>query len=180
VQQRQHQPVHSIGPVVQADCRDRLEYFPDGRQLHCVDIENCMGGPSRGRPALEWAAEAYRRAASVRAQDHIIVAADRSLVFDCHEVFPRARILAGTGPDGADQALLATLTDPGLPWIAQRFDRVVIGSGDHAFSFAARRLVDLGVEVGIVAIPGSISGALVRCSSFVLPLTRSVSRLEVR
>lgn len=139
-----------------------------------------MGGPRKGRLALEWAAKAYRRAASVRTEDHIIVAADRSLVFDCHEVFPRARVLSGTGPDGADQALLAALTDPGLPWVARRYDRVVIGSGDHAFSFAARRLVDLGVEVGIVAIPGSVSGTLLRCASFTRPLTRSRPDLAVR
>ncbi len=61
------------------------------------------------------------------------------------------------GQDAADLYLLA-----GAPpeWVAKRFGRVVIGSGDHIFATRARMIRNLGVQVTVVSRSDSLSGAL--------------------
>jgi hypothetical protein len=51
---------------------------------------------------------------------------------------PGCRIVCRSGKDGADKALIDEVADS--DWIESRFDRVVIGSGDHAFADAAHCL----------------------------------------
>jgi hypothetical protein len=79
-----------------------------------------------------------------------------------------AQLVIGRGVDGADRALLAMVADP--RWVAARFDRVVLGSGDGIFVSALASLRNLGVATGIVAPENNISWALRRQADFVRPL----------
>ena len=77
----------------------------------------------------------------------------------------RIRRVGRHGPDGADTALLDVLGD--LEWIAQRYDRVVIGSGDHCFAPVVMGLAQHGILAGVVAPKGSVSNSLGRLAAFV-------------
>jgi hypothetical protein len=120
-----------------------------GRTLHLVDIENLSGGPQRTLEEHLHAYRAYVRRAEVGHDDQIVVAACgkvmRSLAFELP-----SGILQRTanGSDGADRALLAHDTPER---IALRFERLVIGSGDHAFVDLALAVQAMGVTVVVVS-----------------------------
>ena len=129
------------------------------RTLHLVDIENLSGGPTvrPGRHVDAW--RAFVRRAGVRDTDQVVVAACervmRTLMFELPSWVSKHSAI---GADGADRVLL----DVGTPgWIAQRFGRVVIGSGDHAFAELGRELLALGVQVIVVSGAGHRSRDLV-------------------
>lgn len=55
----------------------------------------------------------------------------------------------------------------------KRFNRVVIGSGDHTFAGSARSLIDAGIVVSVVATPRGLSRHL---SAAVGPNVRLIRR----
>lgn len=63
----------------------------------------------------------------------------------------RPRFVVGSGVNGADLALLEVLREER---IEERFDRVVVASGDGIFTDAVARLGAAGVEVTVVARSG--------------------------
>jgi len=140
-------------------------YAPLGRTLVVVDIENIMGGPLRGADVMADAYEQLLRSVLVRENDHLIVAANHRLAVDVKIAWPACRVIAGGGPNGADEALLAELSD--VAWISERFDRVIIGSGDGIFVGAVHALRSAGLPVGVISRGGCLSGALRRAASFV-------------
>ncbi|WP_420615956.1 NYN domain-containing protein [Candidatus Palauibacter sp.] len=144
---------------------ERLDYVPPGRSLHLLDVENLMGGPKRGVHALEFACNAYRETGLVACGDHITMAANPHLIHDAVHCWPGAKSMIGKGPDGADRALINAASN--VEWVARRFDRIVIGSGDGIFHRLARRFRALGIEVGVVARVGSLAYILRRQASFV-------------
>ena len=144
---------------------ERCGYVPPGRSLHLLDLENLMGGPYCGARALESASDAYRRIAPVGVYDHVIVAANRHLIFDAARCWPGSQALVGDGPDGADLALISAASN--VAEVARRFDRIVIGSGDGIFHSLATRYGALGLEVGVVATPSGLAHVLARQASFV-------------
>ena len=115
------------------------------RSLHLVDVENLAGGPAHvgDFPA---AVRRYQAVADYGASDLLIVAADialwRQTIFD----LPDGQYLPGRGPDGADTALLRAAPPE---WIVRRFDRLIIGSGDHIFASLARTVRAFGVDVTV-------------------------------
>ena len=143
----------------------RLAYVPAGRTLHLVDIENLMGGPFAGEHALQSASAEYRRVAAVRPSDIVTVACNPALAFDAGDAWPEAELRVGPGPDGADRALLSRISDD--RWVARRFDRVVIGSGDGIFANATGALKQWGVAVGVVSLKTSLAFPLRQCADFV-------------
>ena len=68
-----------------------------------------------------------------------------------------ARRLLGSGPDGADKALLSLIQKENLH---ERFDTVIIGSGDGIFTNAATELIAKGVHVIAAYANGGISKKL--------------------
>lgn len=147
---------------------DRLAWVPEGRALHLIDIENLMGGPLNGIPALERAISDYMQATLVGAMDQFVVACNPGLAFLAGRGLPKAQLLMRAGSDGADLALIEWASD--VIWIAGRFDRLIIGSGDGIFETVAYAYRALGIEVGVVARQGSISDRLGRASSWVTHL----------
>ena len=71
--------------------------------------------------------------------------------------WPGTKVLAGHGRDGADKALLEFAD---VRHIATRYDRVVVGSGDHIFAPLVSELMAAGVMVTVVAPSKSIAWAL--------------------
>lgn len=142
----------------------RASYAPAGRTLHLVDLENLMGGPFQPRSILRRVSDLYRTSAPVRNADHVIVAVNPALVVEAALAWSGARLLMAGGPDGADLALLEEVQN--VEWVASRYDRVVIGSGDGIFAPVADAIRTCGIAVGVVAQEGRMSMHLARCSHF--------------
>lgn len=63
-----------------------------------------------------------------------------------------------SGRDGADLALLEHIAD--YSWVAERYQQVVIASGDHIFATAVARLKAMGLEVVVIAPDHGLSAAM--------------------
>jgi hypothetical protein len=148
-----------------------LDRRPDatfaGRALHLVDIENLAGGPARVDVWFTPAVHEYLAVAEPNDADQMITAADISLWRRTAFDIPLGRYLPGRGPDGADHALLDAAP---AEWVSSRFHRLVIGSGDHAFTDLALAVRSAGVEVVVVARPALLSGSLRRSADVVVAL----------
>ena len=154
----------------------RVSYVRGGRTLHILDLENLCGGPDQ-IPAEKYAvADLYRTQAEIAEDDHVVVGANPSSLIDCFDIFPGSRLVGQHGPDGADLALLGALRH--IHWVAQRYDRVIIGSGDHCFAPSAAALRARGILVGVVAREGSVSRSLAASAGFVR-LLRHTSSLRL-
>lgn len=141
---------------------------PARRTLHLVDIENLAGGPARVDRWFGSALRQYQAVAEPRPVDHVVMAADRTVYArTAWDVDPGWTYRFGIGPDGADRALLDA-ADPG--WVHGRFDRVVVGSGDHAFAPLVVDLLGRGVPVTVVSRPRNLSGRLRRSGAHVVTL----------
>jgi hypothetical protein len=135
------------------------------RSLHLVDLENLLADPWARGPCVGHALDEYLARARFRRGDLVFVAGnpwlmvelgwsqiDSARPVECHR-------FAARGPQGADNKLLEASP---LAWVARRFDRLVVGSGDGVF---ADRLVAArasGLSVRIVSRPESLSGRLAR------------------
>jgi hypothetical protein len=150
------------GPADDADVgvvrRPRPPSRPAGRALHLVDIENLVGGPSATRSAVDLVWRQYRVLAECTEQDQVHMAADRSLyVRTAFDLGAGIAYHPAVGRDGADNRLLAVAP---AGWVTARFDRLVIGSGDHAFAALAASARAAGLRVLAVARPGTLAREL--------------------
>jgi hypothetical protein len=92
------------------------------------------------------------------------------LAVDVFDVWPHARLVVGAGPDGADEALIAAISD--VSWTASRYDRLVVGSGDGIFSVVIAAYRAAGIPVGVVSRPSSLSVSVAALASTVALLPR--------
>lgn len=120
------------------------------RTHHVLDIENLAGAADCSEQEIALVAEDYRRAVEIGPMDQITIgcshfAAKRGVLYGWG---PGPQFTFGSGPDGADLALLQVIESEEL---GQRFDRVVIGSGDGIFALPCAELNAQGVEVTVVA-----------------------------
>ncbi len=141
-------PLHRANPAVLGPV------LRVGRSIHVVDVENLNKGPAAD----------YQPVASLWADivhpepgDLIVCASDVTGVFAVHAAFPSARQLVGRGPDGADRVLGDVLSEPILP---DRFDTIVLGSGDGYFAAHLRRLRQQGLHTVVVSRLGQTSALL--------------------
>jgi hypothetical protein len=145
----------------------------NGRTLHILDLENLAGGDfSRFSEALG----SYRSVSRIAPYDHVVIGCDASHVFPCRRAAPSARLVFGRSSDGADRALARELSDP--TWIASRYGRVIIGSGDHFFAPAVWDLRHAGLSVVVVAIATSLSRELHRAAGLVKLMPEGTRQLE--
>ena len=147
----------------------RAGYVPHGRTLHILDFENLCTGPERIPELRDLVADSYRQVAEMTPGDHVVVGVNPNNLFPSAGVFPGCRFVAGHGPDGADHALLKVVED--TDWVARRFDRVVIGSGDHCFVPVVVQLGRRGILVTVVAQRKCISLDLARAATLTLLLS---------
>lgn len=141
--------------------------LPRGRTLHLVDIENLADCHPPDRRAVRVASRAYRYVACPRLDDHVVIGCDSGLAVEVGLAWPSARIVAGHGADGADRALLHSVDSA---WAVTHYDRVVVGSGDHAFTDLVLDLRAGGVTVCVVSRPASLARSLRRAAGLVRPL----------
>lgn len=154
----------------------RASYVREGRTLHLIDLENLCGGPAQIEAEKYTVADLYQIQAGIAQDDHVVVASNPSSLVHCFDAFPGSRLVGRHGPDGADSALLDVLRD--VDWIAQRYDRVIVGSGDHCFAPSATALRVRGILVGVIAREGSVSRSLEARAAFVRLLPH-LSSLQV-
>ena len=143
----------------------RASYVREGRTLHLLDLENLCGGPDQIPAEKYTVADLYRTQAGIARDDHVVVGANPRSLIHCFDIFPGSRLVGRLGPDGADSALLDVLRD--IDRVAQRYDRVIVGSGDHCFAPSTTALRARGILVGVVAREGSVSRSLVVSAAFV-------------
>ena len=138
-----------------------------GRRLHLVDVENLVGSGRPQAPDLAWCERTYRKLAITAPDDLVVVATNPFVVLDVGGAWPSCRLRIGHGPDGADRVLLRALAEER---IHQRFDQVVIASGDGIFVDPVVQLQRQGVQVTVVARPSALSSRLrlaaTRCIAF--------------
>ena len=128
----------------------------NNRGIHLIDIENLAGHSALTPASARWAAAGYRHEAELNGGDIVIIAASHRNAFAAAAAFPAARLLLGSGPDGADKKLLEVMREEALDL---RFARLVIGSGDGIFSVEAARLAG-HMHVSAVGLPGHVAARL--------------------
>ncbi len=131
-----------------------------GRTLHLIDIENlCLGHNQTRDPRRVLGF--YLLRSGWRRGDTVLIAGNSTLMtkllFRMEDLEHRAWVVHGT--DAADMKLLEHAE---AEQVAEQYDRLVIGSGDHAFSMLARSLRTRSVRVECVARVGSLSRSLMR------------------
>lgn len=136
------------------------------RALHLVDVENLLG---LARPALadvQACYEAYRPLIGDR--DLLVIACNHGAFSAVAWGWPNARRLVRSGDNGADHALLDVLTHER---VEQRFQAIVVASGDGIFADTAARLGGLGVAVTVVSRPEALSRRLRMAARHVLEVS---------
>ena len=130
------------------------------RSLHVLDLEYIGQGPGCNGTYL---AEMVRRYRIVSETDTIL---DLTIGAASHYVYKRVafdlpsdmrNLPAGGGPDAADLRLLAEV-DP--QDVGDRFDQVVIGSGDHIFADLALAIGGAGARTMAVGYAYNMSRKL--------------------
>jgi hypothetical protein len=135
------------------------------RGLHLVDLENLLADPWARGACVGHALDEYLTRARFRRGDLVFVAGnpwlmvelgwsqiDSAAPVECHR-------FAARGPQGADNKLLEAAP---LAWVARRFDRLVVGSGDGVFADRLAAARASGLSVRIVSRPEALSGRLAR------------------
>jgi hypothetical protein len=144
-----------------------MQRHTQGRRLHLIDIENLTGQPRPNRSTVAVWSEIYRQSGLVRAGDLCVLACNHGAAIEAGLGWPNARLLVRSGPDGADNALLDVLTDES---VRDRFDEVVIGSGDGIFTEQAAGLAADGLPTTIAHGVGKLSRRLELAASQVVAL----------
>jgi hypothetical protein len=125
-----------------------------GRTLHLLDLENLSGHPRMGRSEAVTTVHAYLDLVGFGPTDLVRLACNPDLYWVIEQDLPPDwDVRPAGGANGADRALLANV-DPFL--VARRFHRLVIGSGDHAFTDLALQVRALGPDVWSVSRRGSL------------------------
>lgn len=133
------------------------------RTLYLIDIENMVGRSSFNLSDVAKMQDRIQAAIAAGEGDHVIIASSHhngaAMMFGWSGSAERKML---SGQDGADQALLACVGD--VDWIARRYGRVVIASGDHAFAFTLSALKSAGVDTILLPPDVGCSRALRRAA----------------
>jgi hypothetical protein len=128
-----------------------------GRRLVVVDIENVTRGAVVTKAMAEWARNVVVSALAVAEGEQVVLATSHIGLFHSKSAWPSARVKARSRDDGADLELLDVLT---TEHIEERFDEVVLVSGDGIFAEAVARFGSAGVTVTVASWAESLSTRL--------------------
>ena len=142
------------------------ERFPE-RGLHLIDIENLAGDGQPSLHQIRAVQDNYARCLTFSRLDQVVVASSHRTLLSAALGWPRARYRIRSGPNGADLELLDVLA---YEKVAERFGRVIIGSGDGAFARSAASLTAAGVRVIVVSRRRSLSSRLAIAANEVIYL----------
>lgn len=137
--------------------RRRKRLLRRGRAVHLLDIENLTYSTRSTSAQVTTFMNHYRRLVPIGPMDQFVVAVNHSALLAVGTALRGVQLLARSGPDGADQALTEAAYEDR---VAQRFDRVVIGSGDGYFAELAAWLAGTDVHVTVVSHRQSLSWRL--------------------
>jgi hypothetical protein len=135
----------------------RSRLLRQARTIHLIDIENLAGIALPTAVEVEMIREAYVAAVEVGPEDLTVIGSSHSAARVVWWSWPGARRLVRSGPNGAGLALLQSIEAERL---ADRCERVAIGSGNGIFAEACARLQAAGCEVTVACRDESLSRAL--------------------
>lgn len=127
------------------------------RTIRFIDIENLAGTGRLCEDAVRVTQVFIDRLSPRRVGDHEVLAVshERNAVAAFFGWSGSAQLLMRHGHDGADLALLTELDN--LEFLATRYDRLVIASGDHAFAPAITALKAAGLDVLVIGPAGHVA-----------------------
>lgn len=137
------------------------------RQLVATDVENLLGSAN---PTEQEVVQIRCHLIAIVQPDHdamFEVACSHRAAAAIRFGFPNGHHVWRSGPNGADLALLDILT---VESVADRFDRVVIASGDGIFAPVAARLAEQGVHCTVVSRRSALSTRLALAAARVIIL----------
>jgi len=148
------------------------------RTLHLVDIENLVGEPVAWTDKnVEAVFFEYLQEANWQPGDSLVVASNPGLMgrlaFKLSAIPHRS--LCATGPDAADNLLINAVPTE----IADRYGRLVVGSGDHAFTQLLTGLQGHASTLVVYGV-GRISWELYRSAEHVIRLPSGQTTRSVR
>jgi len=155
---------------------ERYDWCPEGRWLHLVDAENLCGTGNPSDHEMRAVHAAYVDRLRPGPLDHMIVGASHHSGFVAGHGWPGAKLVFGSGPDGADLALLNALWP--VDEMVQRFDGVVIASGDHIFTDLVVDLTGAGGTVAVAWGKGALSPRLESEARVALPLFATSTAID--
>jgi hypothetical protein len=127
------------------------------RRLHLVDIENLIGCARPTTAEAVACRSAYHDCAGVRPGDLVVVACNHGAAGTVGLSWRGARLLLRSGADGADLALLDVITNEA---VEERFEAIVVASGDGRFAEAVARLGGRGLDVTVISDRRALSRQL--------------------
>lgn len=126
------------------------------RRLTVVDIENLIGGAVLHAKDVSWARRRLTAAGSLTSADQVVIGTSHVGLLHVGTAWTQQRYVVGSGPNGADLALLDVLAED-LP---TKYGRVLLASGDGIFTDAVTSLTASGVDVHVVALRDRLSRRL--------------------
>ncbi|WP_159619275.1 NYN domain-containing protein [Ruania rhizosphaerae] len=148
--------------------RTRVPGF-GGRALHLIDAENVGGGPNMRADDVRYMWTVYRTNVATTSSDQFWIGSSRRFLRGAIPALSGegARVLVRDGRDGGESILIDNVD---VDHVADRYDRVVIASGDGAFEGLTLELRARGVHVQVVNGYANLSRALRRAASTVTQL----------
>lgn len=128
-----------------------------GRRLVVVDIENVVGGAVLSIEQAVGAHAVIEKVAELSGCEHVVIGTSHVGVVSTGLGWRGPRLVVRSGEDGADLALLEVLTEERVD---ERFDEVVLVSGDGIFAAAIAALAAEGLDVTVFAPAGHCSKRL--------------------
>ena len=125
-----------------------------GRAIHLLDPENLCGSPLLTNAMVAEMRRMYASAVPVGAQDHIVLASAHISLIQMADAWPGVRYQVRSGKDGADICLARIMLDEQL---SDRFDHVIVASGDGGLAPFVAEIARRGARVTVVSRMAAIS-----------------------
>ncbi|MEO5662886.1 MAG: NYN domain-containing protein [Nocardioides sp.] len=135
--------------------------FAPRRQIILVDIENVVGGAVLTAAAANWARTQIENVLALNCDTQVIIGTSHVGYLETALAWPNKQYAVNSGPDGADLALIDEIDALRL----ERYDEIILVSGDGIFAEAVATLTGRGVDVTVVAHYGQCAGRLLMAAS---------------
>lgn len=151
----------------------KINKLARGRRLVLVDIENVVGGAVHSAEEALWARQEVESMIGLQVLDQVIVGTSHIGLFSAHAAWPNSRLEVRSGENGADLALLEVMEREN---IHQRFEELVLISGDGIFTEEVSRLGGLGVRVTVLGHIGGVAKRLSMAAAETLNFTSLITQ----
>lgn len=135
----------------------RIPELAQGRTLVLVDFENLCLGTIDSISLAELVRDELSACVSLTGDEHVVIATSHAGLLTFGLAWPGARVLVRSGQDGADLELLSVLREE---HVADRFEKIIVASGDGIFTDEVSRLAVQGCDVTVVSRPAQLSRRL--------------------